>query len=101
MGAATQGVRSVGSTLKLGAGWVAETAGKVTAAGGKGSAGGASARAFAGDAAAPGDFSIAAGRQQGGGAQLGAPHITESVWEQVGGRVLRRFRTASWPAGRS
>lgn len=88
VGAASQGVRSAGSTLKLGAGWVAETAGKVTAAGGKGGAGGTSASAFAGDTAAPGDFSIAAGKQQGGGAQLGAPHITESAWEQVGGRGL-------------
>lgn len=83
VGAASQGVRSVGSTLKLGAGWVADTAGKVAA--GKGAACSASASAFAGDAPAAGDFSIVAGRQQGGRGP-GAPLITESAWEQVGRR---------------
>ncbi len=81
VGAASQGVRSVGSTLKLGAGWVAETAGKVTA--GKGGAGSPSASAFAADAQPPGDFSIAAGRRQAGGG-LGALQFTESAWDQVG-----------------
>lgn len=83
VGKASQGVRSVGSTLKLGAGWVAETAGKVAA--GKGAAAGPAASAFGGGPA-PGDFSIAAGRPGGVAAgPVGVPHVTESAWEQASG----------------
>ena len=87
-GAATQGVRSVGSTLKLGAGWVAETAGKKAAS--KAAAAGPTSSAVR-SAPAPGDFSIAAGRPGAAAATaLGAPHVTESAWEQVG----------AWTSGR-
>lgn len=83
-GAAWQGVHGVGSTLKLGAGWVAgQVAGKAADAHKQDVAGD-------GGAAGPSSFSIAAGRA----AAPAAARVMEGAWEQVcgGERGLLAFR---------
>lgn len=72
-GAATTTLTSVGSQIKLGASWVAGAAGKV-----------AGRRGPDQEGSAPGDFSIAAGRQQSHEEDVpAAVRVTQDAWQQV------------------